>query len=57
MDVVIFHPDGVTYYDRTNRIANLKVIGGHYINGTAYLPHIWQLGDKIPEFADLQTDF
>ncbi len=43
LDAVIFHKDGFTFYDRVNRIAHLKVTGGLKINGTAYLPHDWQM--------------
>lgn len=41
MDAVIFHSDGFTFYDRVNKAANLRVIGGLRVNGTAYLPHVW----------------
>jgi len=41
MDSVIFHSDGVTYYDRINKMTHLRVVGGLQINGTAYLPHMW----------------
>jgi lipopolysaccharide transport system ATP-binding protein len=53
IDAKIFHQDGVTYYDQINRIANIQVIGGHYIDGTAYLPHSWQPGGNISKLADL----
>jgi lipopolysaccharide transport system ATP-binding protein len=49
LDAVIFHQDGVTFYDRVNRIAHLKVMGGHKINGSVFLPHRWRL-------APSQTD-
>jgi lipopolysaccharide transport system ATP-binding protein len=42
VDAVIFHPDGVTFYDRMNSAATLRVRGGLSINGTTYLPHAWQ---------------
>jgi lipopolysaccharide transport system ATP-binding protein len=43
-DAVIFHEDGYTFYDRLNRIGHVKVRGGLEVNGTAYLPHSWNLG-------------
>jgi hypothetical protein len=46
MDAVIFHQDGYTFYDRVNKVAHLKLVGGHQIDGVVYLPHIWQNGDK-----------
>ena len=48
LDAVIFHDDGYTFYDRVNRIGHLKVRGGHLINGTAYLPHGWEMGTAVP---------
>jgi len=47
VDAVIFHDDGFTFYDRINKIAHLKVIGGLRVNGTAYLPHSWRSGEQI----------
>ncbi len=44
MDAVIFHQDGFTFYSRVNQIAHLKITGGLQVNGTAYLPHRWNLG-------------
>jgi fumarate reductase subunit C len=44
LDAVLLHEDGYTYFDRVNKIAHLKVRGGLLINGTAYLPHAWDLG-------------
>jgi len=41
IDAVIFHKDGYTFYDRVNKITNLKVRGGLDVNGTTYLPHTW----------------
>ena len=43
----IYHPDGFTYYDHTDNIAQLRIGGGHRINGTAYLPHSWCLSNPI----------
>lgn len=42
IDAVLFHNDGFTFYDRVNRAADLKVVGGLQVNGTTYLPHAWQ---------------
>lgn len=42
IDAVLFHSDGFTFYDRVNRAADLKVVGGLQVNGTTFLPHIWQ---------------
>jgi len=42
-DAVMFHPDGFTFYDRVNKAAYLKVRGGLRVNGTAFLPHQWDL--------------
>jgi hypothetical protein len=44
VDAVIFHRDGVTFYDRLNQVATVKVRGGHAINGTTFLPHAWRRG-------------
>lgn len=41
VDAILFHKDGFTFYDRLNNITHLKVVGGHKINGTVYLPHQW----------------
>jgi lipopolysaccharide transport system ATP-binding protein len=43
IDVVIFHQDGFTFYDRVNNIYQLRVKGGLHVNGTTYLPHTWKL--------------
>jgi lipopolysaccharide transport system ATP-binding protein len=43
IDVVIFHQDGFTFYDRVNNICQLRVKGGLHVNGTTYLPHTWKL--------------
>jgi lipopolysaccharide transport system ATP-binding protein len=43
IDAVIFHSDGFTFYDRVNRAADLKVVGGLQVNGTTYLPHTWHV--------------
>ncbi len=45
VDAVAFHADGVTFYDRLNAAASLKIRGGLPINGTVYLPHEWRRGD------------
>lgn len=45
LDAVSFHDDGYTFYDRVNKIGHIKVKGGLDINGTAFLPHSWSLGD------------
>jgi lipopolysaccharide transport system ATP-binding protein len=49
IDVVIFHQDGFTFYDRVNNIYQLRVKGGLHVNGTTYLPHTW----KINSFSDI----
>jgi lipopolysaccharide transport system ATP-binding protein len=46
MDAVLFHEDGFTFYDRQNKLAHLRVIGGLQINGTAFLPHTWEPGEN-----------
>ncbi|MFZ0427817.1 MAG: hypothetical protein WAO20_06855, partial [Acidobacteriota bacterium] len=43
MDVVIFHKDGFTFYDRVNKVGFLKIVGGLNINGISFLPHRYQL--------------
>jgi lipopolysaccharide transport system ATP-binding protein len=43
IDVVIFHQDGFTFYDRVNNIYQLRVKGGLHVNGTTYLPHTWKI--------------
>jgi lipopolysaccharide transport system ATP-binding protein len=43
MDAVLFHKDGFTFYDRLNNVGHFKVNGGLKVNGTAFLPHTWQL--------------
>ncbi len=48
MDAVIFHRDGFTFYDRVNQIAHFKVEGGLQVNGTAFLPHTWQIPGNTP---------
>jgi lipopolysaccharide transport system ATP-binding protein len=57
LDAVLFHPDGFTFYDRMNKAAYLKVRGGLRVNGTAYLPHQWDLSDMTytPEAASSVT--
>lgn len=42
-DAILLHPDGFTSYDRVNKAAHLKVKGGLRVNGTAYLPHQWDI--------------
>lgn len=42
VDAVIFHQDGVTFYDRVNTAAIVRVEGGLSVNGIAYLPHGWR---------------
>jgi lipopolysaccharide transport system ATP-binding protein len=58
MDAVIFHKDGYTFYDRVNKVAQLKVRGGAHINGTVYLPHSWCQGggtkSVLPAIASAQ---
>ena len=44
VDVVIFHQDGVTFYDRLNHVTTVRVRGGHPIDGTTFLPHAWRQG-------------
>jgi ABC-type methionine transport system ATPase subunit len=44
VDAIVFHSDGVTFYDRVNSAAVIKVRGGLSINGTTYLPHAWHRG-------------
>lgn len=56
VDAVILHSDGYTYYDRVNRIAQMKVRGGLDVNGTTYLNHSWQLGDQKPTPSALLLD-
>jgi ABC-type polysaccharide/polyol phosphate transport system ATPase subunit len=42
VDAVLFHRDGVTFYDRLNHAATIKVRGGLAVHGTCYLPHAWR---------------
>jgi ABC-2 type transport system ATP-binding protein len=44
VDAAIFHADGVTYYDRMNNTASIKIRGGLGVNGTTFLPHTWRRG-------------
>ncbi len=46
VDAILFHKDGFTFYDRLNNITHLKVVGGHEINGTVYLPHRWDYNGR-----------
>jgi lipopolysaccharide transport system ATP-binding protein len=46
-DAVLFHPDGFTFYDRVNKAAYIKINGGLRINGTAFLPHQWDLSAPV----------
>ena len=46
IDAIIFHKDGVTFYDRVNAIAHLRVAGGLLVNGMAYLPHGWTMNGR-----------
>lgn len=56
LDAVIFHQDGFTFYDRINRVAHLTVRGGNDINGTVYLPHIWEsAGKNHSQEIEIQT--
>jgi ABC-type polysaccharide/polyol phosphate transport system ATPase subunit len=48
VDAVLFHQDGVTFYDRLNHAATLKVRGGLAVHGTCYLPHAWQRPRPAP---------
>ncbi|MCF7958381.1 MAG: ABC transporter ATP-binding protein [Phycisphaerae bacterium] len=41
VDLVIFHSDGFSFYDRVENAIQIKVNGGRQINGTTYLPHSW----------------
>ena len=56
IDAVLFHKDGFTFYDRVNQIAHLKVVGGHKINGTVYLPHAWEMTDRKAIAAPADSD-
>ncbi|NKQ35043.1 MAG: ABC transporter ATP-binding protein [Chloroflexi bacterium] len=60
MDAVIFHSDGFTFYDRVNKAAHLRVVGGLQVNGTAYLPHVWANGEgsngRIPPITSPQPE-
>ena len=47
----IYHPDGFTYYDHIDNIAQLRIGGGHRINGTTYIPHSWSLPNPIRKEA------
>ena len=38
----INHSDGFVFYDKIERISELKIVGGHQVNGTVYLPHRWE---------------
>ncbi len=41
MNAGITHSDGFVFYDKRERIGELKIVGGHQVNGTIYLPHKW----------------
>ena len=45
----IYHQDGFTYYDHTDNIAQIRIGGGHRINGTTFLPHTWCSSNQIPK--------
>jgi ABC-type polysaccharide/polyol phosphate transport system ATPase subunit len=53
IDAVLFHEDGYTFYDRSNKIAYLKVRGGLDINGFAYLPHTWSMTHQVEASSTL----
>ncbi len=42
LTATLFHADGFAFYDRVVRIAQLKIGGGHIVNGMVHLPHSWQ---------------
>lgn len=42
INVTLIAPDGFTFYDRIERVAKIKVLGGKKVNGNAYFPHKWQ---------------
>lgn len=46
-NATIFHADGFAYYDRIEDVARISVTGGHFINGTTYIPHQWNQEVKI----------
>jgi lipopolysaccharide transport system ATP-binding protein len=41
LDAGIFDTDGYTYFDRIERIAQIKVVGGHSVGGVIYLSQTW----------------
>jgi len=43
LTATIFHSDGYAFYDRIEGLAQLKVSGGHQVNGDVYIPHTWHL--------------
>jgi lipopolysaccharide transport system ATP-binding protein len=43
LTVTIFHAEGYAFYDRIEGLAQLKVSGGHRVNGDVYVPHSWYL--------------
>lgn len=53
IDAVLFHGDGFTFFDRQNNITHFKMVGGFQVNGTAYLPHTWD----IPAIREEEPDF
>ena len=46
INTTIYHNDGFAFYDRIERVAGLKVVGGKKINGTTYLSHTWSFNKK-----------
>jgi lipopolysaccharide transport system ATP-binding protein len=46
IDAILFHNDGFTFYDRVNKAAYFRVLGGLDINGIAFLPHDWKMINK-----------
>jgi lipopolysaccharide transport system ATP-binding protein len=56
LTATVFHTDGYAFYDRVEGISQLKVAGGHQVNGTAYLPHSWHLTQASDRFSQYMME-
>ena len=45
VNTTLFHADGFSIYDRVERAASFRVMGGHNVNGSTFLPHVWNQQD------------
>jgi lipopolysaccharide transport system ATP-binding protein len=42
VNATIFDSDGYTFLDRVEHIGQLKITGGHDVQGTVFMPHQWK---------------